>query len=95
MLLIRQIRGNVNGVDRDKAAKEAQAKMDLPLFDVSRLNLSDDERTVYEALDGEPKHIEEIIALTNLAAGAVNATVISLRLKGLLKQLPGNLFIRK
>lgn len=78
-----------------KAAKEAQAKMDLPLFDVSRLNLSDDERTVYESLDGEPKHIEEIIALTNLAAGAVNATVISLRLKGLLKQLPGNLFMRK
>ncbi len=78
-----------------KAAKDAQAKMDLPLFDASRLNLSDDERTVYEALDGEPKHIEEIIALTNLAAGAVNATVISLRLKGLLKQLPGNLFIKK
>ena len=78
-----------------QAAKEAQAKVDLPLFDMSRLNLSDDERAVVEALDGEPKHIEEIIARTNLAAGAVNATVISLRLKGLIRQLPGNLFIRK
>jgi len=78
-----------------RAAKEAQAKMDMPLFDISRLNLSGDERTVYEALDGEPRHVEEIIARTKLAAGVVNATVISLRLKGLIKQLPGNLLTKR
>ena len=31
---------------------------------------------------------------TNLTAGVVNATLISLRLKGLIKQLPGSLFVK-
>jgi DNA processing protein len=77
------------------AAAEAEARMELPLFDAARLNLSDGERAVFESLDGEPRHVEEIIAGTNLAAGAVNSALVSLRLKGLIKQLPGSLFVRK
>ncbi|MBE0534969.1 MAG: DNA-protecting protein DprA [Phycisphaerae bacterium] len=77
------------------AAAEAEAQMDLPLFDAARLNLADGERTVYESLDGEPRHVEEIIGATGLAAGAVNSALVSLRLKGLIKQLPGSMFIRR
>jgi predicted Rossmann fold nucleotide-binding protein DprA/Smf involved in DNA uptake len=38
--------------------------------------------------------VEQIIAETVLPAGSVNAALISLRLKGLIKQLPGSLFVR-
>ncbi len=76
----------------DSAAKSAEEKLRTPLFDISRLNLSEPELAVYNALDREPLNIEDIIAHTSLSAGKVNSSLISLRLKGLIKQLPGNMF---
>jgi DNA processing protein len=76
------------------AAAEAAQRAEKPLFDVSQLKLSGDEKRVYDCLDSEPAHIEQIIAETNLPAGGVNAALISLRLKGLIKQLPGSLFVK-
>ncbi|MFA5240336.1 MAG: DNA-processing protein DprA [Phycisphaerae bacterium] len=76
------------------AAAEASEAIEKPLFDISQLNLSVDERTIYDCLTKEPLHIEQIIAGTNLAPGGINAGLISLRLKGLIKQLPGSLFLR-
>jgi DNA processing protein len=77
------------------AADKATEEVEQPLFDVSRLKLTDNERRIYDCLDKEPVHIEQIIAETELAPGRVNAALISLRLKGLIKQLPGSYFIRK
>jgi len=76
------------------AAAKASEKVEAPLFDASRLNLSDSERTIYDYLSKEPSHIDQIIADTDLAPGNINAGLISLRLKGLIKQLPGNLFLK-
>jgi len=90
--------GHIGGQLQDHvsmAAKKASEKVDAPLFDVSRLNLSDNEREIYDCLDKEPMHIDQIVATTNLAPGIINAGLISLRLKGLIKQLPGSLFLRK
>jgi DNA processing protein len=78
-----------------EAAAKASEKIETPLFDVSQLNLSEDEKAIYDYLGKEPLHIEQIIAGTNLAAGSINAGLISLRLKGLIRQLPGSLFLRK
>ncbi len=77
------------------AAKKASEKIETPLFDVGRLNLSDSERRVYDCLTKEPLHLDEIITSANLTPGSINASLISLQLKGLIKQLPGSLFIRK
>ncbi len=77
------------------AAEKAAEEIEKPLFDVSRLKLTDNERKIYDCLDKEPVHIEQIIAETELAPGHVNAALISLRLKGLIKQLPGSYFVRK
>jgi DNA processing protein len=77
------------------AAEKATEKIEKPLFDVSQLNLSDNERTIYDCLDKEPVHTDQIIADTDLPPGSINAALISLRLKGLIKQLPGSLFLRK
>ena len=76
------------------AAAEASERIEKPLFDVSQLNLSGNEKTIYDCLGREPLHIEQIIAGTNLTPGGINAGLISLRLKGLIRQLPGSLFLR-
>ncbi len=71
------------------------AKVEMPLFDISRLNLNADEKSVYDCLNTDPIHVEQIITELDLPAGSVNAAVVSLRLKGLIKQLPGNMFVRR
>jgi DNA processing protein len=76
------------------SATKAAEKVEKSLFDVSQLKLSSDEMVIYDSLDKEPIHIEQIIADTSLSAGSVNASLISLRLKGLIKQLPGNMFVK-
>ena len=76
------------------AAEKAQADVERPVFDVGRLNLSPDERAIYDCLGREPMHVDEVIVGTGLGAGKVNSGLISLRLKGLIKQQPGNLFKR-
>jgi DNA processing protein len=77
------------------AAAKASERIEKPLFDVSQLNLSGNEKTIYDCLSKEPLHIEQIIAGTNLTPGGINAGLISLRLKGLIRQLPGSLFLRR
>jgi len=76
-------------------AKEVAEKVETPLFETTKFNLKGHEKTIYEALGKEPLHIDQLIADTSLPAGAVNAGVVSLRLKGLIKQLPGNLFTKR
>ena len=76
------------------AVAKASARAEKPLFDTWQLKLSDAEKKIYDYLTKEPSHIEQIIAETNLTPGVVNATLISLRLKGLIKQLPGSLFAK-
>lgn len=77
------------------AAGQAKEKIETPLFDVSELNLTDYERKIYDCLDNEPLHVDQIIAATNIEPGLINASLISLRLKGLIKQLPGSFYIKK
>ncbi|HUW19733.1 MAG TPA: DNA-processing protein DprA [Sedimentisphaerales bacterium] len=77
------------------AAEKATERMETPLFDVSQLSLSDNEKRIYECLNTEPMHIEQIIGETSLEPGRINAGLISLRLKGLIKQLPGSLYMRR
>jgi len=77
------------------AAQNASESIEAPLFEARNLKLSSDERTIYDCLDKEPLHIEQIIADSELTAGSVNAALISLRLKGLIRQLPGSLFVKR
>jgi DNA processing protein len=77
------------------AAGKAAKKIERPLFEIKELKLTGHEKKIFECLTKEPLHIEQIIAGTDLAAGSVNAGLVSLRLKGLIKQLPGSMFARK
>ncbi len=77
------------------AAQKATENIETPRFEVKELKLSGHEKTIFESLSKEPLHIEQIIAGTDLQAGSVNAGLVSLRLKGLIKQLPGSMFVRR
>ena len=76
------------------AAEKASEKIETLSLDVGQLNLSAYEKTIYNCLNKEPLHIDQIICQTELETGSINAGLISLRLKGLIKQLPGSLFLR-
>jgi len=76
------------------AAAKAMEKIDAPLFGISRLRFDGDEKAIYDYLGKEPFHIEQIIAGTKLTVGSINAGLVSLQLKGLIKQLPGSFFLR-
>jgi DNA processing protein len=79
----------------DAASTEAEQNAQQMLFDVSRLNLTAEESGILEHLNSEPVHVEELIELTRLSAGKVHSAVISLQLKGLIKQLPGNMLVKR
>ena len=76
-------------------AKAAAQRIETPLFDVAMLNLNACEKVIYDCLTEDPMHLEQIIAETDLAPGEVNSSLVSLRLKGIIKHLPGNMFLRK
>jgi len=78
----------------NKAAEKATRKIEMTMIDIDQLNLSDTEKLIYDCLSDEPVHIDEIIDEADLSPGSINAGLISLRLKGLIRQMPGSLFLR-
>ncbi len=76
-------------------AAQTQKDVEAPLFDISRMNLSESEQAVLAVMDSQPLGAEEVIVAADRPAGAVQSALISLQLKGLLKQLPGNLYVRR
>jgi len=52
------------------------------------------EQRLYEALSDEERSIEQLCDAANMPASQVASALISLQLKGLVRQLPGSLFVR-
>ena len=77
------------------AVAEAEQNAQGTLFDTSRLNLSEAEEAILGHLNSEPVHVEELIESTQLSAAKVHSAVINLQLKGLVKQLPGNMLVKR
>ena len=77
------------------AARKAEQKLGATLFDISSLNLNDNERAIYDYLNKEPLHIDQIAGDTGLDVGIINSHLISLQLKGIIKQLPGSFYVRR
>ena len=77
------------------AATEAEQNAQGTLFDTSRLNLTKAEEAILGQLNSEPVHVEELIEQTQLSAAKVHSAAISLQLKGLVKQLPGNMLVKR
>ena len=57
-------------------------------------SLTDDDRTVFNAIEEEGTVVELIMQRCSLPPFAVNSILMQLELKGILKRLPGNIYIR-
>ncbi len=65
----------------------------LPRPRPSPVELSDEERSVYEALSTDPRHIDSIACELGFPVQRTLSILLSLELKGLAKQLPGKMFL--
>ncbi len=54
--------------------------------------MTDDEKTLYNCLDNEPKHIDTIVRETNMSTGKVLSILLNLELKGAVGQTDGKRF---
>ena len=79
----------------DAVAIEAEENVQQTLFDLSQLNLTTEESAILRRLNAEPVHVEELIEMSQLSAAKVHSAAISLQLKGLIKQLPGNMLVKR
>ena len=59
------------------------------------LKLNGEEATIYECLEREPVHVDQIAARTRLKISQINASLTMLQLKGFIKQLPGSFYRRR
>jgi DNA processing protein len=53
-----------------------------------------DEQILYKTLEREELHIDQLILLSGLTAGTVNATLLRLEMKRLIKALPGRYYVK-
>jgi DNA processing protein len=56
--------------------------------------MTQQEATVFQCVTNEPKHIDGIMNECRIAAGTMSGVLITLELKGLVKQLPGKYYVR-
>ena len=95
---IMEVLGTIGQTIKTHVAGEsakAQKSVEESLFDISELNLSDDENSIFGHLSKEPIHIDNVIVHSGRSVGKVNSALTGLQLKGLIKQLPGNFFCVK
>ncbi len=71
-----------------KAEKEKDNYQDIDK------NLSEVEKTILKQLSNEPIHIDKLAPLVKKTTGETLSVLLPLEFKGLVKQLPGKLFIR-
>ena len=57
-------------------------------------DLTETERAVLSALEGEETHVDTVTARTGLPTAKVSSTLLALEMRRLVKQLPGSRFVR-
>jgi DNA processing protein len=66
-----------------------QGQDELPAF-----ALTENEQKVYDLIDKESKHIDDVIRQSGMAASTVSVTLLGLEMKRIIRQLPGKMFVR-
>lgn len=74
------------GIDPEMK-KTAQASIQLESF-------NDDERKLIEILSLQPKHVDQVIKESGLPSHKVSCTLTMLEMRGVVKRVPGNSYVR-
>ncbi len=56
--------------------------------------LTGDEAAIMKTLSFEPRQVDDIVEVTGLQMAAVNATLMMLEMKGLVRRFPGNTYVK-
>ncbi len=83
--VIDELRPQIKGVLRDDE-HNSRPKAPMP-------EMTDNEKKIYCCLDSGPKHIDDIIRKTNRTSSEALAILLSLELKGIVKQIEGKRFV--
>jgi DNA processing protein len=70
------------------------AKEQKPQLALSFDSLPEEERKLVELLSLQPKHVDQIIQESELPAPKVSGTLTMLEMKGIIKRVPGNAYVR-
>jgi DNA processing protein len=62
--------------------------------DLAELSLTEDESAVLQVLGPQQRHVDEVIAESRLPAGQVSAALVMLEVKGLVRKVAGNAYVR-
>jgi len=73
---------------------ESPAEPYVRVDDARALALNTRERQLFEMLTHSPRHIDSLIAETGLPVSIVSSTLLTLEVKGLVKQLTGSRYVR-
>jgi len=71
------------------SARSCSSTRSLPAF-----ALTENEQKVYDLIDKESKHIDDVIRQSGMAASTVSVTLLGLEMKRIIRQLPGKMFVR-
>ena len=82
--VIEELGALINLLPKKKVGKEGKVIPD---------GLKGEEKGLYHLLTNSPRHIDEIIKNSGLSASTIAALLMTLELKGLVKQLPGKLYV--
>ena len=80
--------------------KEEELKIEYAAKYIEQVNeeqvqsLTDEEKKVYSALSHEALHIDRITKLTKLETSAISSTLSMLEIKGVIKNIGGQNYIR-
>jgi DNA processing protein len=75
-------------------AENGSAKAGEPSGSTPPLDLSSEEQALYDALTGEPKHIDAVCAAADLSPSTALVHLLGLEFKGLVRQMAGKQFYR-
>jgi len=56
--------------------------------------MDESEKKVYEIIGDYPIHVDQIVREGDMEAGEVLSVLMQMELKGMVKQLPGKMFVR-
>ncbi|MCR4428884.1 MAG: DNA-processing protein DprA [Caldiserica bacterium] len=86
-----------DGAKLVESAQDILEDFGLTLFPEEKKEekLTFEERKILETLSSEPLPLEDILAQVDLGTGTVLASLSLLEVKGLIRSLPGNLFVRR
>lgn len=79
---------------RAGASAKPQAEDTAPRASAPALNLTERQQLIVSQLDGNPLHVDQIIECTSLAASDVLQDLTLLSLKGVVRRVDGQTYVR-